>query len=120
MCHWQLRRAYRGRVLSDVSLSYLWISAFPGIEWASSLGDTLVYAARRIHPQAETVALRDAFAEAQPLISGGDWARTSQARRIVRWLFSRQPRQEALHPVRASLARPLKDPLEATPDHTAA
>ena len=120
VCHWQLRRAYRERVLSDVSLSNLWITAFPGIEWASSLGDTLAYAARRIRPQAETVTLRGTFAEAQPLISGGDWARTSQARRIVRWLLSRQPRLEALHPVRVSLGFPLKDPLEATPDHTAA
>jgi hypothetical protein len=107
VCHWQLRRAYRGRVVSDVSLSYLWISAFPGIEWARSPRDRLAYALERVHPTAETVALRDTFAEVQPLVSGGEWAKTSQGRRIVRWLLSRQPRQEALNPVRASLAQPL-------------
>jgi hypothetical protein len=106
-CHWRLRRAYRGRVLSNVSLSHLWISAFPGIEWACSLRDTVGYAVRRIRPRAETVALRETFAEAQPLISGGDWAHTSQLRRIARWLVARQPRQESLHPVRASLTHPL-------------
>jgi hypothetical protein len=106
-CHWQLRRAYRGRLLSDVSLSHLWISAFPGIEWSRSLRDTLAYVIARVRPRPETLALRETFAEVQPLLSGGDWAHTSQGRRIVRWLLARQPRQESLHPVRASLTRPL-------------
>ncbi len=56
-CHWQLRRAYRGRALSDVSLSYLWMSAFPGIEWSRSLRETVAYAAVRVRP-----ARRDAGA----------------------------------------------------------
>lgn len=106
-CHWQLRRAYRGRTLSDVSLSYLWVSAFPGIEWSRSLGEAVAYAAVRVRPARETLLLRKAFAESQPLVSGGAWAHTSQARRIIRWLLARQPRQESLHPVRLSLARPL-------------
>ena len=106
-CHWQLRRAYRRRVLSDVSLSHLRISAFPGIEWGRSLRERLAYAAVRVRPQSETLALRETVAEVQPLISGGEWAHTSQGRRIVRWLLARQPRQESLNPVRISLARPL-------------
>ena len=106
-CHWQLRRAYRRRTFSDVSLSYLWVSAFPGIEWSRSLGEAAAYAAVRVRPARETLALRRAFAESQPFVSGGAWAHTSQARRIVRWLLARQPRQESLHSVRVSLARPL-------------
>jgi len=33
-CHWSLRRIVRDQSLSDVSLSYLWIEAFPGIGWS--------------------------------------------------------------------------------------
>jgi hypothetical protein len=56
-----------------------------------------------LRPSAETRALREAFAQSQPLVSGGEWADTSQGRRIVRWLLARQPRQETLQPVRAAL-----------------
>ena len=106
-CHWQLRRAYRRYTLSDVSLSYLWVSAFPGIEWSRSLRERAAYALARVRPHPETLALRKAFAESQPLVSGGAWAYTSQGRRILRWLLARQPRQESLQPVRISLAHPL-------------
>ena len=106
-CHWRLRRAYRGRVLSDVSLSDLWISAFPGIEWSRSLRGDAGLCGGALWPRAETLALREKFAEAQPLISGGEWAHSSQGRRIARWLMARQPRQESLQPVRISLAHPL-------------
>ena len=106
-CHWRLRRLYQRCALADVSLSYLWVSAFPGIEWSRSLAEMAHYAAVRVRPQPETVALRKAFAASQPLVSGGAWAHTSQRRRIVRWLRARQPRQETLQPVRTSLALPL-------------
>ena len=107
-CLWQLRRAYRGRTLSDASLSYLWVSAFPGdrvVALASERRWLMLQI--RVRPARETLLLRKAFAESQPLVSGGAWAHTSQARRIIRWLLARQPRQESLHPVRLSLARPL-------------
>jgi hypothetical protein len=58
-----------------------------------------------VRPRAETLALRRAFAQSQPLISDGEWAHASQGRRILRWLSARQPRQEALQPVRAALRR---------------
>ena len=106
-CRWMLRRTYQHCRLSDVSLSYLWVSAFPGIEWSRSLREMSAYAAERVSPRTETVALRAAFAESQPLVSGGEWAGMSQGRRIVRWLLARQPRQESLQPVRASLAWPV-------------
>ena len=103
-CHWPVRRAYSRRTLSDVSLSYLWVSAFPGIEWSRSAREMSAYAVERLRPSAETRALREAFAQSQPLVSGGEWAHTSQGRRMVHWLLARQPRQETLQPVRAALA----------------
>ena len=107
-CHWLLRRSYRHRRLADVSLSYLWISAFPGIEWSRSPGELLSYASTRVRPSAETLRLREEFARSQPLVSGGEWAYTSQARRVARWLAARQPRQETLQPLRVSLRQPLE------------
>jgi hypothetical protein len=103
-CPWALRRTYRDRTLSDASLSYLWVSAFPGIEWSRSLREMLTYALERVRPSAATLALRVEFARSQPLVSGGEWAYTSQGRRIVRWLLARQPRQETLQPVRAAMS----------------
>jgi hypothetical protein len=52
------------------------------------------------------MAQRRAFAESQPLVSGGEWAYTSQGRRIVRWLLARQPRRQSLQPVHAALMHP--------------
>jgi Uncharacterised nucleotidyltransferase len=101
---WLLRWLSRGRTLSQVSISYLWVSALPGIEWSNSLGEMGTYAAQRVVPSRETVALREAFATSQPLVSGGEWARISQSRRIMRWLLARQPRQETIQCVRAVLA----------------
>jgi hypothetical protein len=102
-CQRPLRAAYRRRSLTDVSQSFLWVSAFPGIEWSRSLREMSAYVVERVRPSAETRALREAFAQSQPMVSGGEWAYTSQRRRIVRWLLSRQPRQETLQPVRAAL-----------------
>jgi hypothetical protein len=107
-CHWWLRSAYRRRRLSDVSLSYLWISAFPGIEWCRSARERAAYVAKRVRPGAETRELRRAFAVSQPLVSGGEWAYASQRRRIVRWLFARQPRRQSLQPVHAAMADPAR------------
>src|SRR6202012_1719036 len=40
-CQWTLRRIARRLTLSDVSMSYLWIEAFPGIGWSRSLSEML-------------------------------------------------------------------------------
>jgi len=103
-CHQPLKRLSRRRTLSDVSLSYLWISAFPGIEWARSLREMLVYGAERVRPSQETRHLRKLFATVQPRVSGGSWAHLSQWRRMLRWLISRQARHESIASVRAALA----------------
>jgi hypothetical protein len=105
-CHWLLKWVYRDKTLSSASLSYLWISAFPGIEWARSPRQMLQYAATRIVPSAETVQLRTTLAGIQPLLSGGSWANLSQGRRVLRWLMSRQARHETLQPVSAALRAP--------------
>jgi hypothetical protein len=100
---WLLRWLSRRRTLSQASISYLWVSALPGIEWSKSLGEMSAYAAQRIVPSREMRALRVAFAAAQPAVNGGEWANTSQSRRIMRWLLTRQPRQETIQCVRAVL-----------------
>jgi hypothetical protein len=103
-CHWLLNRLSRRRTLSDVSLSYLWISAFPGIEWARSVREMLAHGAARVRPSQETRQLRELYATVQPRVSGGSWAQLSQGRRLLRWLTARQARNESIVPVRAALA----------------
>jgi Uncharacterised nucleotidyltransferase len=105
-CHWLLKRAYKHKTLSSASLSYLWISAFPGIAWARSPREMLEYAAMRIVPSADTVQLRTTLATVQPRLSGGSWADLSQSRRVLRWVTSRQARHESLQPVSAALRAP--------------
>lgn len=105
-CHWLLKHVYQRKTLSSASLSYLWVSAFPGIEWARSPREMLQYAARRVMPSAETVQLRATLAGVQPRVSGGSWAELSQSRRVLRWLMSRQARHETLQPVSAALRAP--------------
>lgn len=102
-CPWMLKRVYRSRTLADTSVSHLWVTAFPGIEWARSPRAMLQYAATRVAPSAETVQLRSVFAAKQPLVSGGTWAQLSQGQRMLRWIMSPQARHETLQPVRAAL-----------------
>jgi hypothetical protein len=102
-CHWTLKGAYRHKTLAEVSLSYPWISAFPGIEWARSPRAMLEYALARVVPDEATRRQRKEFALTQPRVSGGHWSQLSQRERMLRWILSRQPRYETLQPVRASL-----------------
>jgi hypothetical protein len=104
-CHWTLKGAYRHKTLADVSLSYLWISAFPGIEWARSPRAMLEYALARIVPDEATRRGRKENALTQPRVSGGRWSQLSQGERMLRWVLSRQPRYATLQPVRAALQR---------------
>jgi Uncharacterised nucleotidyltransferase len=102
-CHWLLQRVYRRRTLTDASISHLWISAFPGIEWARSARELLGYAAARLVPGPETLSQRRELAGIQPRVSGGSWAQLSQGQRMLRWLMSPQARRETLEPLRAAL-----------------
>jgi hypothetical protein len=105
-CRWLLRRVVRRRSLSDVSLSYPWIDAFPGIEWSRSPAEALEYIAKRVRPDKEMIKLRRIAVDTQVAIGLGEWGRLSQARRMLRWVVSRPARDDTMHAVRTVLAQP--------------
>lgn len=106
VCPWLLKEICRRKTLSDVSQSRLWISAFPGIEFAQSVREMLAYASRRVVPSAETFAGRKYIARTHPGLAGSTWANLSQRRRILRWVMERPARADTLVAVRAALAQP--------------
>jgi Uncharacterised nucleotidyltransferase len=101
-CPWLLQRSTRHQTLSDVSLSNLWVVAFPAIKWARSVPEAVRYAAARISPSEEMRAQRLATAKSQHT-AGGSWEHLSQVRRILRWLTSQTARPETLVPVQRAL-----------------
>ncbi len=107
-CPVVLRRLSERRALSDVSLSHLWVSVFPGIEWATSLREAAHFAAVRILPDKEAAQQRHNTMRSQVDVTETGWTRLSQARRIVLWLRapSRMPRPPTLLAVRAALSDP--------------
>jgi hypothetical protein len=104
-CPWLLTRISRRRTLYDVSFSYLWIDAFPGIEWSQSIGELLSYAASRVRPSRKHVALRAHVAESETWASDSQWAHLSQGRRVLRWITSHPPRPLTMHAVHAASAQ---------------
>jgi Uncharacterised nucleotidyltransferase len=102
-CPWVLRRNARRLIVSDVSLSHLWIDAFPGIEWSRSIREVLSYAACRIRPSPEHLAERASNVVWQDWAADNPWASLPQGRRIARWLVSRQVRPATMHVLRAAL-----------------
>jgi hypothetical protein len=105
-CPALLNRISRKRRLSDVSLSYLWVDAFPGIEWSQSIAEMLGYAASRIRPSGEVVRQRAQAAQTEePWASQGKWDHLPQNRRILRWVMSRPTRTRTMHSVRVALAQ---------------
>ncbi len=105
-CPWWIRQTYRRRSVSEVSLSYLWVTAFPGIEWARSPYDALKYVKQRVIPDAQLRQLRKLLANTEPAAAHSTWAHLSQSQRILRWLTSRQARPEALRPIQLALSQP--------------
>jgi hypothetical protein len=104
LCPLLLRRVCERQTLSDVSLSYVWVSALPGIEWARSPWEMAAYLAQRVAPPRSTKSLREVLANTQQ-IARAPWNHLSQRKRIVRWLTSRPARSETLYTVRAALAQ---------------
>jgi hypothetical protein len=104
-CPTLLRRHYSNRKLSDVSWSYVWVDAFPGIEWSRSVSEMLSYAANRIRPSKEHIKFRELAAESDPSAAQGQWHRLSQSRRILRWMISRPTRSRTMHAVRVALTQ---------------
>jgi len=104
-CPWTLRHAVRHRRLSDVSLSYPWVEAFPAIAWSRSCAETVEYISGRIWPDKEMRRVRDIRVETDVAMSETQWGRLSQRQRILRWLTSRPLRGDTLHAVRMALAQ---------------
>jgi hypothetical protein len=106
LCPAILRRACARQLLSDVSLSRLWLEAFPGIEWARSPREAVMFIARRIVPNAQARSERKHALATDPSLAHGDWGGLPQGHRILRALRARTPRPWPLHNVRAALAEP--------------
>jgi hypothetical protein len=104
-CPYLLQRASRSRTLYDVSFSYLWVDAFPGIEWSQSFREILAYAASRVWPDSKHIARREHSANTEACESQSQWPRLSQSRRILRWMISRPMRPLTMHAVRAAAAQ---------------
>jgi hypothetical protein len=102
-CRWTLRRITRHKSLADVSLSYLWIAAFPGIGWSRSAAEMLQYMVSRIRPGKEILYIRKVMVETQVAVSQSQWGRLSQQQRMLRWVMSRQVRADTMHAVRSAL-----------------
>jgi hypothetical protein len=109
--HFALARARRldaisrGKALYDVSYSYLWVDALPGIEWSRTVREVLGYVVNRVRPGAEIVASRERAAETEAWAQQCQWIQLSQSQRILRWITSRPTRPVTMHAVRAALAQ---------------
>jgi len=97
-CAEPLRRKSQLQVLSDLSYSDLRRSAFPGIDWASTLPERLTYVAARTWLSARTL-LRPARAAETGAAHGA-------APPPVGWHALRPARPATLNAVRAALAQP--------------
>lgn len=104
-CRFVLRTLAARKSLVDFSYSYLWIKAFPGIEWSQSIGELLGFAARRVHPNAMHLDHRKQTATSQTWAKQDEWSRMSQARRMLRWLTSRQTRPVTMHSIASAFAQ---------------
>jgi hypothetical protein len=102
-CPWLLRTMATSWSLNDVSFSYLWVDAFPGIGWSQSLPEAFDYAINRVRPSAKHLAARKENLRSQSWARQGDWSRLSQGRRIIRWITTRQTRPVTMLAVNAAL-----------------
>ena len=105
-CQWTVRQLTRRQSLSDVSLSYPWIEAFPGIGWCRSVTEMIELIYSRIRPREEVLRLRKLEVETQVPAAHSDWGRLSQGQRMLRWVLSKQTRAQTLHAVRTALTAP--------------
>jgi hypothetical protein len=104
-CSWLLRQTCRRQLLSDVSLSSLWIQAFPGIEWSHSTQEALSHVMGRVKPDRQLLLGRKKAVKLLPCSARYSWTHLSQWQRIVRWVFHGYPRVETLACVCTALAR---------------
>lgn len=104
-CPYFLEKVANRRSIYDVSYSYLWVDAFPGIEWSQSVREIARYVVSRVRPGAEHVGRRQHLAKVHLWANQDQWARLSQRRRILQWVTSRPTRSLTMHAVAAALAR---------------
>lgn len=105
-CHGLLRHICRSQSLSDVSLSRVWVDAFPGIEWARSAREMLAYVGSRLRPAPDALAYRQDTARTADWAGGSAWYRLSQHQRLLRFITSRPTRPSSMHAVRTALTHP--------------
>lgn len=105
-CPRRLRRAAGAWTLSDMSLSRLWVDAFPGVAWSRSAAETLRYLGSRIRPDAAIRSVREDTLKHHPAPAQVQWQHLSQGRRMLRWATSRPARDETLFVVRTALEQP--------------
>jgi hypothetical protein len=104
VCPFVLRRIAVRNCMYDVSYSYPWVNAFPGIAWTQSPREAASYVASRLRPSSTHLAMRAVVAN-QAWAQQERWARQSQGRRILRWVSSRQTRQPTMYLVHAAFAQ---------------
>ena len=102
-CPWLLRHLTPKR-LSDVSLSYVWVDAFPGIEWSRTIAESIEYAVNRLRPSDKHLAARESNVRSQSWAQQSEWSRLPQWRRVLRWVTARQMRPATLHAVNSALS----------------
>jgi len=97
-----LRRSASRQRLSDASLSFPWIQAFPGIAWSRSPAEALEYVVQRVLSGNEAAAMRGVASQTEPGLSPGErrWLAVSQGRRIIRWLIAHPTRPLTMRAVR--------------------
>ncbi len=105
VCPRPLRMRCERQRLSDVSLSDLWVRAFPGVEWCRSLPEAFIYMRQRLFPDPATRAEIRQCEATQLWALNTAWSQASRARRVRRWLLARCPRDVTMAPVRAAWAR---------------
>jgi hypothetical protein len=104
-CPWALRRLCRRASLSQMSYASLALSAFPALQWCSSLSDCMHYVRQRLVPGPEQRASRRVTAAEQWAVQHS-WSHHSQGRRVLQWLVARPPRQAPMYIVQAVLENP--------------
>jgi Uncharacterised nucleotidyltransferase len=102
-CPPHLNRVTARKRLTDVSLSSVWIRAFPGIEWSRSATESVRYVLARVRPDTDARAIRTTDAASAPWASGSRWQGLSQSSRIVRWMTSRPTRAATMYVIREAL-----------------
>jgi hypothetical protein len=105
-CPWTVRQLTRRQTLSDVSLSYPWIEAFPGIGWCRSPGEIVELIYNRIRPSEEIQRIRKVEVQTEVYAKHSDWSSLSQGQRMLRWVFSKQTRAQTVYALSTALTTP--------------